>query len=173
MSDPFLIKVRVSKADDAMRNSLRAALQHNKTYATGTTTTEREAFRRAWAVLIVEAAKKYKQPVTDEEHCHTISKIVQTLSERFSRILIGGRLRFGTSQKAFNLYLKFLWCLGSLPKPPHCPIDRIVLRTAGLAGSWTQSNCATEYMKWVNALRRYVAPTTLADWEYAQWNRNA
>lgn len=173
MNDPFLKKVSVNNPIDAMGNSLRAAVQRNKTYVSGTPDAERKKFRRTWDTLIVLAAKKYSQPVTDADHCDTISQIAQSLSRRFELILIGGRLRFGTSQKALNLYLKFMWRLGYLPKPPHCPIDGVVLRAAGLSGSWTKSDCAGEYLDWVNALRELVQQSTVADWEYLQWNRKA
>ena len=173
MNDPFLQKVGVANHADAMRNSLRAALQRNKTYMSGTPQNNREAFRRAWAALVTAATTRYSQPVTDEAHCHTISQIASFLTRTFGSILIGGRLRFGTSQKAFNLYLKFLWRLGVIPPPPHCPVDGVVLRIANLAGSWTQSDSETEYLKWIAGLRKLAAQATLAGWEYAQWNRKS
>jgi hypothetical protein len=36
-------------------------------------------------------------------------------------------MRIGLAQKALNLYLKYLWCLGEIHEPPHCPLDSIVL----------------------------------------------
>jgi hypothetical protein len=81
-------------------------------------------------------------------------------------------LRFGTSQKAFNLYLKFLWRLGYIPAPPHCPVDGVILRSAGISGSWTQSNSSAEYLRWINALRQHAGPKSLAEWEYGEWNQN-
>ena len=174
MKDPFLQKFAVTNDADAMRNSLRAALQRNKTYTDAATTTERKEFRATWAALLVDAAKKYNQPVTDTDHCRTVAAIAQSLSQSSGHLLAGGRMRFGTSQKAFNLYLKCLWRLHALPPPPHCPIDRIILRAAGLSGSWTQSDSEQEYMGWVRAIReRHINKPTLADWEYDQWNRNA
>lgn len=155
-----------------MCNSLRAALQRNKTYRTGTPHETRVAFRRAWAALITAAAARYSQPLTDEAHCRTITQIASSLTRSFQSILIGGRSRFGTSQKAFNLYLKFLWRFGIIPPPPHCPVDGVVLRIANLPGSWTQSDSETEYMSWIAGLRRLAEQATLAEWEYAQWNRN-
>lgn len=171
MNDLFLMKVGVSNPQEAMSNSLRAALQRNKTYADATSTTEREALRHAWEALIIKAANKYSRPQTDAAHCCTIAEIADSLSQRFTRILVGGRLRFGTSQKAFNLYLKFLWRLGRLPKPPHCPVDGEVLRAAGLYGSWTKCDSEKEYMRWIDDIRKLTTQTTLADWEYQLWNQ--
>src|SRR3989442_14766671 len=108
MTDPFLRRVRVSNADEAMRNSLLAALRRNKPYKAGAPSTDRRALRHTWAALITTVAEAYSQPVADGEHCAAIARICKELSTRFGSHLIGGRLRFGTSQKALNLYLKFL-----------------------------------------------------------------
>lgn len=39
---------------------------------------------------------------------------------------------FGVAQKLLNLYLKYLWCLGEIDTPPHCPVDSRILVTVGL-----------------------------------------
>ena len=173
MKDPFLEKFKISDTEDAKHKSLRAALQRNKTYVNGTSTNDRKVFRDAWAALIVETATKYKQEVTDPVHCHNVAQITESLSNRFAPILMGDRLRFGTSQKAFNLYLKCLWRLKELGRqPPHCPIDRIVLQKAKSPGSWTKSDSVQEYESWIDAIRKCALTErkTLADWEYDVWN---
>ena len=171
MPDVFLIKVSVTNPAEAMRNALRAALQHNNTYASDVSVTSRDAFRYDWAKRIRGAARKYGCPMSDAEHCRVIAQIAQSLSSDYGTILAGERLRFGTSQKAFNLYLKFLWRLGRIPAPPHCPVDGVILRLARIAGSWTQSDSEAEYMRWIATLREH-AGRGLAEWEYEQWNRN-
>lgn len=35
--------------------------------------------------------------------------------------------RIGSAQKALNLYRKYLWCLGYIPFPPHCPFDATII----------------------------------------------
>jgi hypothetical protein len=168
--DRFLRKVGVSNVDEAMRNSLSAALQRNKVYETSASWTDRRAFRQTWAGLIRTAAEAYTQPVADGDHCTTIERISQDLSVRFGRHLIGGKLTFGTSQKALNLYLKFLWRLGHIGPPPHCPVDRTVLDEVRLTGSWMGCDSRDQYMTWITAARRLAGNRTLADWEYALWN---
>jgi hypothetical protein len=171
-NDAFLQKVRVADPNKAMINSLRAALQRNKVYSTSSNQQDRSRFRLAWSKLIAKSSAKYSQPVEDGPHCETIAQISQELSDEFAQILEGGKLRFGTSQKAFNLYLKFLWRLGQIQMPPHCPVDGIVLRKASITGSWTQSDSMEEYMRWIGMLRKLARPLTLAEWEYALWNGN-
>jgi hypothetical protein len=83
-----------------------------------------------------------------------------------------GELRHGISQKAFNLYLKYLWRLGKIALPPHCPVDAIVLRAGEILGSWTECNSELEYMDWVNRLRTKAQQTgvaSLSEWEYEVW----
>lgn len=175
---PFLRALVVGTSADGQRNALLAAVRRNKIYAAGASGTDREEFRRSWGALLIERATTYYTPVTDSDHCRIIGEIADLLSSRFGCILTRGRLHFGTSQKAFNLYLKFLWRLGHLPKPPHCPMDRIVLRTVGLSVSWTKSDSEIEYMEWVTACRvtacrELGAGASLADWEYSLWNASA
>jgi hypothetical protein len=107
----FLQVVRVASLDKAMSNSLIAALQHNRTYRTDTPSTNREAFRSAFAQKIRVSADPYRHGVVEQHHLETIEQISDDLSRQFGHILVGGRLRIGTTQKALNLYLKFMWCL--------------------------------------------------------------
>ena len=59
-------------------------------------------------------------------------------------ILKDNVFRVGITQKAFNLYLKYLWCLGLRwieHEPPHCPFDRIVIgKLGGGLTAWTKVN---------------------------------
>jgi hypothetical protein len=172
--DPFLMKVGVSNPAEALRNSIRAALQRNKTYATDGQNEARSEFRSRWSRLMTDAAERYKSPINDDdEHCRIIERIASELSARFPAIVARGRLGFGTSQKAFNLYLKFLWRLGRIPEPPHCPVDGIVLRSARIAGSWTKSDSVREYMNWIKRLRAVAGISSLSDWEYELWKRSS
>jgi len=177
VNDPFLEADRVTTEADAIKMSLMAALQRNKTYCDGLAEWRRNQFRAEWASLIRKESQRYmnsSSPVTDGEHCETIRRISEAVTGRFGTSLIGGRLRFGTSQKAFNLYLKYLWRLGKIATaPPHCPVDGIVLGEAGLLGSWTQCDDEREYMTWIKKLRTEAQPKCLADWEYEVWLRGA
>jgi hypothetical protein len=176
MSDPFLTVTRVSTEQGAMTETLKAALQQrqNKVYSRDEVGNERLTFRVELARMMREESRRYNQPnlpVSDDEHCAAIRRISESLSTRYRQILKDGRFRYGTAQKSFNLYLKFLWRLGALGegKPPHCPVDGIVLNTAGLTGSWTWSDDEQEYRRWINEIRKKAAPRSLADWEYETW----
>jgi hypothetical protein len=139
MIDLFLKVDEISTEDQAVIWSINAALQRNKVYTSDEDYDRREKFRAEWASLLREESEAYRKPdqcISDEQHCAAIARISDKLSNAFGEYLTGGRLRFGTSQKAFNLYLKYLWALKEAPMPPHCPIDSIVLARANINGSW-------------------------------------
>jgi hypothetical protein len=138
MSDDFLKVTHVNTEQSAMDSAIQAALQRNKTYSDGSDYDERVKFRAEWAMFIREESKRYTQPMSDDQHCEAIQRISDRLREGFGHLLFGGHLRFGTSQKALNLYLKFLWRLGMVTLPPHCPVDKNVLEAAGIYGAWTK-----------------------------------
>jgi hypothetical protein len=173
MKDPFLTKVLVSCEADAMRNSLRAALQHNPFYCCGIPNKQRSEIRKDWASVIIACIGSYKNAVTEEKHIEHIDYIARSISDKHKRSLRGGRLRIGTSQEAFNLYLKFLWRLGKIATPPHCPVDGIILKSAKVLGSWTASDSIDDYRKWIIELKKVASPQSLADWEYELWNKEA
>jgi hypothetical protein len=104
------------------------------------------------------------------EHFAAIRGISDNLSASFGSILKGGRFRYGTAQKVLNLYLKFLWRLGQIIAPPHCPVDGIVLSAAGIEGRWTHSDNEAEYVGWIKILRQKARPLNLAEWEYRLWS---
>ena len=114
----------------------------------------RRDFRRTWLDAMREASRDYKNPVSEGQHIETMESFCHLLSQQFGDILDAGRMRFGVVQKGFNLYLKFLWCLGKIQCPPHCPMDSVVLRAANVSGSWTQSDSVTEYKRWVTKCRQ-------------------
>jgi hypothetical protein len=66
-----------------------------------------------------------------------------------------------------------MWCAGAIARPPHCPIDAVVIKAAKLpAGiSWTKLDSIAEYADVVSRLERFAAPQPLAEWELREWLR--
>lgn len=113
-----------------------------------------------------------KRTVSEIEHEANIIALADALSAGHGDILINRRFRIGTSQKALNLYLKFLWCLGKLPNVPHhCPVDRVVLSDIPLNGSWTQLDDISTYRNWVSSIRQTAGAISVPEWELEVWNR--
>jgi hypothetical protein len=180
MNDRFLEAVGVKTEEAAMQDSLKSALgvrRGAKVYGRADIGDERSLFRAEWARLIRDESKRYINPArgaqpSDAEHCQAIQRISRNLSARFAECLVNGHVRFGISQKAFNLYLKYLWCLDIAPMPPHCPIDGIVLAAGRIEASWTKCDSEQQYMEWIHALRDKARPRSLAEWEDQVWLRD-
>ncbi len=60
------------------------------------------------------------------------------MTTEFKDILFGNGFRVGIAQKALNLYLKYLWCLGKITEPPHCPFDSIIISEIKCNIKWTE-----------------------------------
>jgi hypothetical protein len=172
MNDRFLEDEKVKTEEDAIKKALQGALKRNKTYKAEVTEREKREFRRSFEDLLRHHSNSYIQalvPIADDQHCETIGNIARDLTRVFADSLVNGRLRFGTSQKALNLYLKYIWRLKGTVPPPHCPIDRIVLSAGRIADAWTKYDSKEQYMTWINLLRGKFALESLAEWEYEFW----
>jgi len=171
----FLKRVNVSSVQDALRNSLVASLQRNRTYKDGVQNFDREPLRRAIQRKLQIMESLYSNPVSDESHINNIVEISKSLSTEFGYLLVGGRFRIGTSQKALNLFAKFLWCLNdNWPTPPHCPLDGKILKQVSIYEPWTKLDSRKKYQAWINRLRKHAHNmnfTSIAEWELSAWNK--
>ena len=172
-TDPFLKVTGVTSEPLAMSSAIQAALQRNKTYKETANGAERAAFRAELAKQLRIEAQRYSVSISDPDHCSAIRRISDAISAKCGNALVNNRFRYCTAQKAFNLYLKFLWKLGLILQPPHCPVDSIVLAAADIEGAWTKCDSEEQYLAWINELRRKAMPLTLADWESQVWLRDA
>ena len=78
-------------------------------------------FRETWREFLHATAVFYRHRVSEKDHISRIRLIQRLLSETYKDILEQDRMRFGVAQMGLNIYLKYLWCLGEIPPPPHCP----------------------------------------------------
>lgn len=99
----------------------------------------------------------YQKPVEDNRHIENIFRLSE-FSKNFAPILRNGQINFGVSQKILNLYLKYQWCLGFIPEPPHFPVDRRIQEILRLSPvlSWTQMKDEKDYIRIVNQVRDKV-----------------
>ncbi len=107
--------------------------------------------------------------MSEEQHIRHIKEISETLTRDFGKALYEGRFRLGTSQKVLNLYLKYLWCLGDIPIPPHCPFDAGIIGRAGVKLNWTELDDENEYMALVKRAKITAGEEKLAAWELMHW----
>ncbi len=173
----FLKKTKVNNESKAMSNSVNASLKRNPTYLPEVFPSDnrRKTFRKTFIKEILKYSENYSELVSDENHIENIKRMCDYISKEHGDILINSRLNFGTAQKAFNLYLKFLWCLDpNKANPPHCPLDRIVLQNAGIHENWTELDCEDTYQKWIDTLKEKADNyDSLQHWELSIWNQNS
>jgi hypothetical protein len=148
--------------------SINAALQHSSTYATEDEK-DREAVRRELRSALCDLSARYADGVSEEQHLENIQQLSRRVSQACASSLNGDHLRLGIAQKALNLYLKYLWCVGRIPIPPHCPFDNNVINVAarlklppGCERRWTQVSAALEEAK--------KKGLSLAAWELGTWS---
>ena len=136
-------------------------------------------FKNKLKKYVFEVSESYNQDekVTLGFHIENISKII-TLSENYSSILMGDKLKFGVAQKLLNLVLKYFWCSGIIKEPPHCPIDRII--QGELYGkystkiiAWTKLDDIEVYMKIIGEIKKEANKESLsiAKWELNKFQR--
>jgi hypothetical protein len=150
--------------------TLAATTQRAKMYADDVQA--RGSFQKGLRAVLEELSQCYKFEISDQQHVANIKHIATELSKKHTNLLTNGRFRIGQSQKALNLHLKYLWCLGEIPMPPHCPIDAIVLAhiTGFKEERWTQLDSIEHYQRIIEAARREANGIPLAVWELVLYN---
>ena len=148
--------------------TLMATVQRGKVYKPGLSEIERKPLQLTLQQQLTRISERYKRAVTEEEHEENIKNLAKDISSAHSNILSEGRFRIGSAQKALNLFLKYLWCIGAIVEPPHCPFDFQIIQKLPkeLRGiSWTQIDNIGTYRELVAAAKVCAAPLSLAEWE--------
>jgi hypothetical protein len=163
----FLVKA-------ALSDTLCSSLQRANVYVQGVTDARKRQFKGAFKRKLCEIEPMYRIRVdNDSQHIETIRAFAESLSQDFRDILQGEGIRIGVAQKGVNLFLKYMWSLGRIPEPPHCPIDAIVLREIGDDAKWTRLRRVGEYERIIELCRQADPGQSLARWELDLYNRRA
>jgi hypothetical protein len=165
--------------DQAVVNSIGGAFQHAGVYVKELKDADKQknCLRETLAECLRNFGLTYAQSVTDEVHYRNIVNLANTMTEKFrdTGILRCRRFRIGIAQKALNLYLKYLWCLGDIPTPPHCPLDRRIIDMLDLKGKdrkdydWTKLDDIKKYKELIEKCRNVAGDISLAEWELKEW----
>ena len=122
-----------------------------------------------------EILPKYRSAVAEATHESNIVRLSNRGSELGGSVLLADGYRIGIAQKLLNLQLKYLWCLGNIPEPPHCPVDRVMINKTRLKGkvAWTKIKDLNSYQQVIAALKEAARPTglSLAKWEFEAYDR--
>ena len=151
---------------------LQATVQRSPTYTEKASEKRKGEFRDGLRTQLETLASQYSQAVTEEKHFENVKALSDILSEKFSDCLVNGRFRIGSAQKSLNLHLKYLWCLGKVGKPPHCPFDNIVINKLSLDSqvNWTELDDIDDYKKLVEQAKKVANGASLAEWELQIYN---
>ena len=143
--------------EQILASSIEAAFQHAKIYRDDITVTDKEklAFRCKLQEHLEAISQGYKdKPITEEQHIDNLTKLKENLTTEFNNILFGNGFRIGIAQKALNLYLKYLWCLGKITEPPHCPLNSIIISEIKCNIKWTEMDSIEEYKRLVEGAKQ-------------------
>ena len=155
--------------------SFGGAFQRANVYKKNINESLKKEFRKSIQLKIEEYVKNryIHHTPTSDEHCNNIIEIKKWADRSFSEILSKNEIKLGVVQKLLNLYLKYLWCLGKVSKPPHCPIDRIIISKLDIKNppNWTTLNDIKDYINIVNKIRQNANGIDIADWELKAFER--
>jgi len=151
------------------------AFQHSGIYRPTTTEKQRTHFRAMLRGYIEHTVLvKYKSQIIDSAtHLEAIQNICN-----YTKVFtdeLKAPINIGISQKLLNLVLKYYWCLGLLPEPPHCPVDRIIQQKIYKQPkvNWTQLNSTDIYMQIINDIKDLAKrdDLSIAQWELENFDR--
>ena len=155
-----------------------ASVQRAKIYNPAISLEEREsnAFRTSILSFIrTRLLPKYITTCSEANHISNIESLVDFGTNTGGKLLGPDGYKFCVAQKLLNLLLKYLWCLGHVAEPPHCPVDRIVLSKTTLRDklNWTEITTSSEYIEAINAIRVVAgkAGLSLPQWELQFYSR--
>ena len=152
--------------------TLGGTVQRGNVYVPGLSESARKPVQITLREELEALRERYTLQVTEPAHTENIVRLSATMSEKHKAVLFNGRFRIGNAQKALNLHLKYMWCLGLVEMPPHCPIDAVVLRHVPEFEhiKWTQLDDIDRYSAIISAAKRRAGGRALAIWELELWN---
>ena len=156
--------------------TLTAVTQRGRVYRPALSESDRRPVHKTLRELLLDASTQYTNGgVSEVQHAANIEHIAQTMTQHHAAVLRGGKFRIGSAQKALNLPLKYRWCLGEIPMPPHCPFDAYVLRAIPgcQTRSWTAIKSIEQYADLVAAAHTVDGERPLAEWELSVYNEVA
>lgn len=155
-----------------------ASVQRANLYRSAIPAEERDSdsFRASVLSFIeTQLLSNYKTGCSEAAHIANIERLVEFGTAEGGELLGPDGYKFGVAQKLLNLLLKYLWCLGHVAEPPHCPVDRLILAKTTLRNklNWTEIKTASKYNEAVNAIRvvAQASELSLPQWELQFYSR--
>lgn len=154
--------------------AIAAALQRSGTYRDGTSDKKKAEIRESLREYLFILHRAYKESVSEEQHIENIVGLANEMTGKYREFLSKDGFKIGVAQKVINLYLKYLWCLGVIREPPHCPLDRSIISHLKKNNyvNWTELLCIKEYealMSEIDEVARKEGKS-IAEWELIHYN---
>lgn len=136
----------------AFQDAIASALGKNALYAPASTVAQRHDASAGWKQVLEELASEYAEPVSAEKYEQDLVRLQAHMNRGFGQYFRQARhpkfgyepgFRISHAQRSLGLVLKHYWCLGLIPMPPECPVDRPILvasRAGELNSKWTDVN---------------------------------
>jgi hypothetical protein len=159
--------------DELYGLTLQATVQRAHIYSPSAPSDARTAFQHGLLRALNALEPLYVSRVADDEHVAHIAALADNVSREHADALHARRFRIGPAQKALNLHLKYLWCLGVIHMPPHCPFDARIIELLPRPErlTWTQLDDIDKYRGLVAAAQRLAGSQPLAEWELHQYSQ--
>ena len=126
--EEFLNRYNQSRTiEEALSKSISAAVQHNRLYI-NVPHNERVPIRDFWSNSLRQLSSRYvDENWLEPNYEYEIIELKRLVNDEFGELI---DFRISHSQKSLSVFFKHLWCLGEIPIPPQCPVDRIILTRA-------------------------------------------
>jgi len=156
--------------------SLKAALSTRDSnapvYAKEVKTHQRTKEKIVFRSILEELENLYaKDDLKEADHLKFIQQTADNVTKKLGNKLYQGKFRIGVAQKLINLHLKYLWAMGYIKEPFHCPIDGIIRDKANINYDWTTNDSIEDYKKAIHALREKAGDKSLSVWELEEFRR--
>lgn len=178
-----VMKLNMTKEQEFIVNEIwilawNASVQRAKLYKKGLSSEggKTSDFRSSVISYIEgELFQSYKSGCSEEQHYTNIESLIAKANTLGSGVLGPDRYKYGVAQKLLNLALKYLWCLGHIKEPPHCPVDRIVINKTKLKNkvNWTEIKERKQYEDAIKEIKALASAKSLtpAQWELLSYAR--
>ena len=154
-----------------------ASVQRANLYRKGIEPSSKETRRfreNLISYLSSQVIPKYSQDrINEEQHYKHIDDLVAHANGVGEKVLGELGYKYGVAQKLLNLALKYHWCLGAIPEPPHCPVDRIVIEKTNYKGkiNWTEIEHRSQYQSVIEDIRLRARNQSISMWELSIFSR--
>ena len=129
----------------AVSKSINAAVQHNSLYLPSLNQKTRREVRQYWGDYLLKLIKEYSVLREEDFFLEHIKSLQVCMNEKYSfafrdlphlRFQTDPGFRISHSQKSISVFLKHLWCMNHIKRPPQCPVAPIVCPESCVC-SWT------------------------------------